>query len=183
MKNKGFTLIELLTSISIIVLLSTLLLANYRAGEKQFALKRSAYKLAQDLRSIEQMTMTGKEFEGVFPKGGYGIHFKEGLNSYTVFADCNNNEEFDELGFAANCLSATEEDVYPEEVETLFLEEGVIVSELSPHTGGKTLEVRFLPPDPILTINPSSTLAKIKITSGEKSKTINIYSTGLIDIE
>ncbi len=47
--------------ISIIILLSTFFIANYRGGEKQFALKRSVHQLAQDLRRAQEMAMSSQK--------------------------------------------------------------------------------------------------------------------------
>ncbi|GAH44901.1 unnamed protein product, partial [marine sediment metagenome] len=41
MNQKGFTLLELTVVVLIISLLAAIVLANYRGGEKQFALLRS----------------------------------------------------------------------------------------------------------------------------------------------
>ncbi len=154
MKNKGFTLLEITIVISIIVLLGMIFITNYRGGEKQFALKRSAHQLSQDLRGAQEMAMAGKSFNATFPKGGYGIHFKEGLNSYILFADCNGDGEFDETGNVfITCAEATPDNPYPEKVQEIFLEEGIEISTLNPRTGGKTLEITFFPPDPKISIN------------------------------
>ena len=48
MKN-GFTLIELVAVTFIIALMATLLLANYKQGEKEFALTRSAHLISQGI--------------------------------------------------------------------------------------------------------------------------------------
>lgn len=179
----GFTLLEITVVVSIIILLSTIFLVNYRGGERQFALKRSAHKLAQDLRGAQEMAMSSKKFEDTFPKGGYGIHFKKDLNSYILFADCNGNGESDETGPAFTCADATPENPYPETIEELSLEEGIKISALTPSSLANTLEIIFFPPDPTITINPSANSASITLTINGQSKTVFINIVGLIDIE
>ncbi|MDP2967102.1 MAG: hypothetical protein Q8N87_01685, partial [bacterium] len=115
--NKSFTLIELLVVTSIIILLSAIILPNYRGIERQFALQRSAHKLAQDIRRVGEMSMSTREFQGEIPKGGYGVHLKLSWgNYYKLYADKNGNEKFDEADG---------------EVETIYLEKGVYIQNIS----------------------------------------------------
>ena len=188
MKNKAFTLIEITIVVTIIALLGTIFIANYRGGERQFALKRSAHKLSQDMRAVQEMAMSSQttplEFgPETFPKGGYGIHFKKDRSFYIVFADCNGNGEADETGAALTCEDATELNPFPETIETIFLEENINVFDLSPISGGNTLEITFFPPDPIVTINPSANSASIILSFDGQTKTVSINSVGLIDID
>ena len=179
----GFTLLEITVVVSIIIMLGTFFVVNYRGGEKQFALQRSAHKLAQDLRRAQGMAMSSQQFNGTFPKGGYGIHFKKGLSTYILFADCNADTEADESGFALTCVLATPISPFPETVEEEKLEDGIIISNVSPSSGGNTLDITFFPPDPTITINPQSTSAVITLTSGAYSRTVSINSVGLIDVD
>ncbi|PJA83995.1 MAG: hypothetical protein CO145_02925 [Candidatus Nealsonbacteria bacterium CG_4_9_14_3_um_filter_37_13] len=162
--QKAFTLIELLVVTGIIILLSALVLPNYRTGESQLALQRSANKLAQDIRRAQEMAMSAKEFEGVVPPGGYGINFQTNLTSYILFADLNNNKVFDS----------------GEAIETLSLERGVKISNLSP---ASPLTISFTPPDPTVNINPSNSLAIITLSNNGQTKIIKVNKAGLIYVE
>jgi len=148
----------------IIILLSALVLPNYRTGESQLALQRSANKLAQDIRRAQGMAMSAKEFEGVVPPGGYGINFQTNLTSYILFADLNNNKVFDS----------------GEAIETLSLERGVKISNLSP---ASPLTISFTPPDPTVNINPSNSLAIITLSNNGQTKIIKVNKAGLIYVE
>jgi len=186
MKNKGFTLLEITVVVSIITLLSVIFLANYRQGEKNFALQRSAHQLAQDLRRVQNIAMASREFEGTFPKGGYGVSFDIGTNPYILFADCDGNGKYSgDIGSALSCAEATEANPYPyEKIEEAVLEEGILVSELSPISAENKLNITFFPPNPDITITPSANLATITLTFGGGSeKKININTAGLIKIE
>lgn len=172
MKN-GFSLIELLVVISIIGIFTAITLANYRGGEAQFALERSAHKLAQDLRRAQEMTMSTRETNigGVFviPKG-YGIYFDRSQPSqYILFANLNENRSYD----GGN-----------ERLEILTPERGVRISNLS---SGNTLNILFAPPDPTTWINgvPSGPGAVITLSlesNPAKIKRIVVNNAGLIAV-
>lgn len=178
-KNKdGFTLPEMLVVLFIILLLSAVAFANYRGGERQYALQRAAYKLAQDLRRTQQMAMSAKEFQGVIPLGGYGIEFlTANPDYYILFADINGNGKYEHPG------NPTPD----KEVERITLEEGVRINEvftLSPKT---ELWIAFIPPDPTVRIRDPGDWKPIGgirlLGANNQIKTIKVNSTGLIEIE
>ena len=183
--NKAFTLLEITVVISIIILFSTVFIANYRGGEKQFALKRSANKLAQDLRRVQEMAMGGERFYGVFPQGGYGVYFAKNSGSYIIFADCNNNKTYDGgMSVCSNCTGETcFENAHSEKKEEVFLEKGIYIKALVPFSLD-SLSVTFFPPDPTITINPQANFASISLTfDGISLKIITVNKVGLIDID
>ena len=185
--SKGFTLLELLVVVGVIVTLSTVALSGYRTGEDKFALQRSAVKLAQDLRRAETMAMTGESapstFGGIFPSGGYGFYFANGASSYVLFSDCNNNAEYESSGSAISCTASTGANPFPETMETIPLETGAVISNISPAT---SFSVTFYPPDPTIKItgadSQSYNQAVITLSLYGKTKTVTINNVGLIDI-
>jgi prepilin-type N-terminal cleavage/methylation domain-containing protein len=185
--QRGFTLLELTVVIAIIILLSGLVLTNYQVGEREYALLRSAYKLAQDLRTAEKMAMASEtlpaSFGGGFPKGGYGIFFQNNLNFYILFADCDGDKEYDASGAALSCADATPGTPYPEKIKEIFLEEKIKISSLYP---GSPLNITFFPPDPTIKIKYGSSYydsAVITITYDGKTKTVKVNTVGLIEID
>jgi len=168
--QKGFTLVELTVVIAIIILLSGLVLTNYRVGEREYALLRSAQKLAQDLRRAQKMAMASETLPakcgGEFSAGGYGIYFVTASNSYILFADCDDNGEYD-LG--------------PEKIEEIFLESKIKISTLS--SDPFSLNITFFPPDPTIIIKPSANPATITLKNDGKTKTVKINTAGLIEID
>jgi len=191
--QRGFTLLELTVVIAIIILLSGIVLTNYRIGEREYALLRSAHKLAQDLRTVEKMAMASETLPSSsgewFPQGGYGIYFnqQENPNSYILFADCNKNYIKDTV---YTCL----ENSAPEEIKELSLEEKIKISnlELFSKTFGtipvSSFSVTFFPPDPQIKImsdptSPEYDSATITLTySDGEIKTVKINTVGLIEI-
>jgi len=191
--NKGFTLLELTVVIAIIILLSGIVLTNYRVGEREYALLRSAHKLAQDLRTVEKMATASETLpsaifpsdkdNGGFPKGGYGIYFQNNSNSYILFADCDDDKKYDETGAALSCAEATSDTPYPEGIKELFLEEKIKISNLYPSS---PFSITFFPPDPVIEIKSGELLynsATITITYDGETKTVKINTVGLIEID
>ena len=178
MKKDGFTLTELLVITAIVSLMSTLILANYRAGERQFSLVSSSHKLAQDLRRIEELSMSLKEFQGCTDPvpSGYGIYLKNGTadekKHYILFADCKpGNQDYDP---ASDGL-----------VEEISFDGEVEIYSLSPMAPSPDLDlvITFTPPDPTITISPDAILASITLTNQDKTTTISVNKSGLISLE
>ena len=169
--NKGFTLVESLVTIFIIAVLSLIILPNYNSIGKQLALQRSAFKLAQDMRTVQEMAMSAQEFGGAIPQGGYGIRLSSGT-SYIIFAD-NGDGIYNSS----------------EKVEDISLENGMEINSINP---GSLQAIIFSPPDPEVSfmnsegndIGIDGITIKVVI-SGDVSKSIDIIinRAGLIDIE
>ncbi|HEB13544.1 MAG TPA: type II secretion system protein [candidate division CPR3 bacterium] len=169
-KSKGFTIPELLVVVAIISLLTALTLPNWRAGEKSLALQRSAFKLAQDIRRTEEMSLRAEAFtcqEGNIT--GYGMVFNTSSpDTYTLFADCDGD----------NTYGAGDS-----EVEILEFEGNTVISNLVP---GPWASVVFVPPTPLIWLKPGSPQEiQIQLTStgGSQTREVTITRKGIIDIE
>jgi len=165
--QKSFTLVELLVTTGIILLISALIFPNYRAGEEELSLQRSAQKVAQDLRRVEELALSAKAYPNAPStfKGGYGINFQINSTSYTLFADLDDQKDFDS----------------GEEIEISDLEEKVKITGLS----AIPLNVVFLSPDPEVFISGGSE-AQITLsfeTNPTKTKIIKVNQVGLINVE
>ncbi len=165
--QKGFTLTELLVVLAIIGVISTMVFANYRQGEKQFSLQRSSFAVGQNIRNAQNMAMGAVTVGGSVPTG-YGIYFDiSNPGQYVVFAD-----EGDGLYGA--------EDI---DIETFQLEAGVNITNLSP---ASPLSIVFYPPDPSTVIlgNPVTTSCSISLNyDGGLGKTVSVNKVGLIEVQ
>lgn len=181
-KQRGFTLIEILVTIFIITVLSGVVVVNQKEGQRTVALTRSAHKLAQDLRGAEEMALVGKTFYDNFPDGGYGIHFINDSNSYIIFADCDNDQQYDEGLVCPDCTSGSCIDYrFSEKVRESNMEELVKINSISPSS---PLDITYIPPDPTIYINTvEATEAIITISIDSQTRNIKINSAGLIDVD
>lgn len=173
MKN-GFSLIELLVAISIIVILTSILVANFPKGREQFVLQRVAHKLIQDLRRVQEMSMSARE--EICPSSqkanGFGVHFNQSSpNSYLLFANCDEFYSYD----------AISDDKI---LENIDMERGTEIFNLSP---GPLCSITFVPPSPTTYINDFIGIESQIIISLEsdtsKIKVIKVNKTGLIEIQ
>jgi len=169
--EKGFTIIELFVTMAIISILSSVVFLNWKSGEAGFALQNSAYRLSQDIREMQEMAMEAKEIDcgGGDTGSSFGVQFKKSyVNYYILFVDCNDNHIF-----GPNDL----------EIRTVYFEEGVEFSTLSP---AAAFTVLFVPPEPTTWISnqTSGTEAVISIYIPDYSsnqKTIRVNTSGMIE--
>lgn len=100
MGNSGFSLLEMLVVIGILVLVATLILANYPGINEALGVSRAAEEIASSGRQAQAYGLGVREFgvgSGIFP--GYGLYFqKDAPASYIFFADVNNNMQYDAPG-------------------------------------------------------------------------------------
>jgi prepilin-type N-terminal cleavage/methylation domain-containing protein len=165
--KKGFTLIELVVVIGLIALMTALVLPNYRSGDQRLALQRSAHKLSQDLRRVQEMAISAKEFDGA-PADydySYGVYLREDQpTQYILFADLDNGKDYDS----------------GEEIEILAFETRVEIGNLSP---ASSLTIVFSPPDPTVTLSPDASSVSITIEVETLQKNIRVNKAGLIYVE
>lgn len=171
-------MVELMVVVSIIGLLSVVVLANYRLGEKQFALQRSAHQLAQNIRRAQAMTMgaaecpSGTNCAGQIPPG-YGIYLEQGDTFYILYADTSpsqGNEQYDQGDVV---------------IEEIYFEKEVYIHSANP----VSFSINFKPPDPTIKIRGEEqdrieAIITIALQSDvSKTKTIKVNRAGLIEIE
>ena len=184
--QNGFTLAEVLVSIFIIALLSGIMFSSYRQSARRFALQRSANKLARDIRKVEEMAMSAKEFSPASPQpqAGYGIYLNSNpgfVASYILFVDKDGDCEFDGISSG-------------EQIENPSFEPGVeidFLAALNPKdavpfvlSDGK-LTITLTPPDPKVTLCGYSNVSSVYVvlTISGLTKAVSINTAGLIEID
>jgi len=178
-QQAGFSLAELLVVMFIISLLSSMVLANHRAGQRQYALFQATQQLVSDLRKAQNMAMSGVgigEVEGEPGKYycGYGIenNYTARPTSYRFFLDK-----------SPNCL--TSNNIYDSNdvlLETVNLPNRIKIKVTTP---SPPLDVLFRPPDPTTYIKNNqgvgiSGTITLEIEGTSSTKTITVTTAGLI---
>lgn len=186
--SKGFNITELLIVIFIIAVLSSVFLMNYRSFGENYALERSAYKLAQDIRRVSEMAMASRQFEdnagNPIEVDGYGIIF---YNDQKTFYDLFYYFDSASPKTFKICEENSPIDI-KQTFETIELEKGVIISDL---LNDKNYCINFVPPAPnVLLLDGDnsdigeSIIIELKLENdSSKIKTITINNTGMISIQ
>lgn len=187
MKGKfkpAFSLIEMIVSMSIITLLTALFLANYRASNRRTDLVMTAQVLVTDIRYAQANALGLVKYDGAMPAGGWGVHFSSvdnENNRYIIFADSNDNKEYDE-GEAAENLGGR---IVPLPTNITIKE---ILLGQSASISTNNFDVTFLPPDPQTRLYngiEDGNVARIVLenTASGDEKTIYLNFLGLVEVE
>lgn len=86
MNKSGFTIVELLVSTGIVVVLLSLVIANFRLGNQKDELRIKGLQVMSDLRQTQNDALSAVALaDGTIPRG-YGVHFDDNTNYYVLFA-------------------------------------------------------------------------------------------------
>jgi prepilin-type N-terminal cleavage/methylation domain-containing protein len=194
--KRGFTLTELIVTVSIVTLLTTVAVANFRQVDNSLVLQNVAHQVALVARKaqISGISVQGIESGGVALFPSYGINFDMSKNtSFILFSDTTaTNKLFD--GVCPKVLP-TDECVGP-----YTLANGYTIKELCGNlkTGGSfatcalsRLDISFTRPNPDALMIGNISTPPTGFSDGEiviqsktgKTKTIVIWKTGQISIQ
>lgn len=107
----GFGLVELLISISIMVLITSVVIARQDAFNSSTVLRNQAYEIALDVRGVQLQAVSASKLNDPSVvnsfRNVYGLYFAGGSNTYRIFQDAgtpgNNwysaNEEYGKQGY------------------------------------------------------------------------------------
>jgi len=188
--HSGFTLVELMVGVAVIGILSTMSLVNFRGYSQKNQVDLAAYKLASDIRAVQNYALSMKEFGGDVPKGGWGFRVSSDNSDndeYIIYADLQDISE-NWRGKYGNGI---------ELFQTIDLPEGVLISQVS--LGGNNRKYGYinnLPPNPDIVINSASQesngnfqdedVSEITITlsgAGSYTRKVKANKFGLVDVE
>lgn len=193
----AFTIAEMLTSIFIIVMITGIFMANYRANNRRTDLIMSAQKIVADIRGAQNNTLGLVKYGEEFPSGGWAVNFDttsdETRSRYIVFADLDSpfsNEPGREAPADFNFGRLN-----PEEMQVSYgakvvdLPRGIVVESIQTSDVNSTswVNINFLPPDPATHIFDGSyksswTKIKLRDTTDDTTKTISVNFLGLVEV-
>lgn len=158
-EQKGFTLVEMLVVMAVMAIISSMVLVNYRGGERRNLLRLTAQEVTNTFIRAQNMSLSSQEFKatGEVPEGGFGVRLNNYNNSYLIFADIDANIAYDGLS---------------ELVETLALPDGIEIYSLNGATNNTDLDITFTPPDALVSDNARIVL-RIKGTTITQDVVIN----------
>lgn len=170
--KKGFTIIELLVSLGIFIIVTAMVVTNFRGGSRSDELKIAVETIASNLRRAQNMALAGELTDGVTPPGGYGIYFNLATSDrYIIFADKNGN-----LAYDAN-------EALPDGI--VVLAKNIVLSGVFPAAASTII---FKPPKPTTYINGGTIDNFLTVTakhnlSGKIKKISANRISGRIDVE
>ena len=191
-KGDGFTFVELLVSISIIAMVSAIVLANLNYSGRKGALNMAAEKLASDIRLIQDYALGLRTHNGVYPDGGWGIFMAQAADKYTIFADLNEDGEYNSAGG-----EFSQEINFPQGTKVRGRYRGIDALG-APFNNRRYLHIIFEPPDPTTHLNALAALNNpghplneynaqsveiiLETVNSTYTKTLDINSSGLVDV-
>lgn len=195
--KKGFTLIEMITSISLIVMITAIFVANYRTGNKRTDLIMTSQKLVADIHAAQNNTLGLVKYGNEVPAGGWGLSFSVAYpKQYVLFADLDRPASTEpgqiwpaDYGYMR--YDPLTEGIANQGARVVNLPPGIeiigISTSDSSQTGYPSAQVSFLPPDPKTTIfNNFGTSSVLRITLREArtgtTKIIRVNFLGLVEV-
>ncbi len=193
----GFTLLEMITSLSLIVIITSIFIANFRSTNKRTDLTMTAQKLVADIHAAQNNTLGLVKYGDEVPAGGWGVNFNMATpNQYVVFADLDrppSNEPGQIWPADAGYMryDSSTEGLVNQGARVVTLPSGLSISSVT--TGvANTVEidqvnVTFLPPDPKTNIfNGTATSTVMTVTLKEARdgsiKTVKVNFLGLVEV-
>jgi len=193
--ERGITLVEILVVIFIITLFSGILIVDFPKIKRQFALTRSVYRMGQDLRRTQDMSLSGLQIQDVSAKGyGIYINFADpnlGDKKYIIYADMDDDQRYTALS-QESCGPSQTADCVIETIDFSQTEPGVIIDRIENTTDSQKVDISFKPPNPTITITDLLTtppgINRVLViftleSEGTKERIVSVNTSGLIEIK
>lgn len=178
MHTRGFSLLELLVVVGIFAFITTVSIASYNRFNSETLFTNLAVEIALSLREAQSYSIGARPFGGSFI-GSFGMHFAEGQNMYTFFADANGDRTRAADG--------------SEDIDVFSLQRGYVVENICVTVGTgseecnptiSTLDIVFTRPGPDAIINGVNN-ANARVVLGSTSQSerqVSVLSTGQISV-
>lgn len=172
----------MIVTLAIIGIMTTVVVVNQRGADRGFALERSAYRLAQDIRQIQEKSMSVIEPEGIETSG------TDFVGTYGITIDSENDSFFfADLDDIKKCTSTANDCFY----KMISLEDKIEIDEvILNETGQSLVYIAFTPPDPTVSISDGTSdytevdiILQVEDDTSFGKKKISINSVGLITVD
>lgn len=177
--GNGYSLAESLVTLFIVAVITTLALANYRAGQQSALLRQTTAEMVGALRDAQQhaLSATCPGSPCVNKPDAYGVHFASVNPPYEIFADMNGNGLYN--GTPTDTLLVNPSSERPSTV-------GLSLSGIGCSSTPAVLHITFAPPLPSTSIKNDDgnncTKACLFTTLGGQTWRITVDQTsGLIE--
>lgn len=201
--EKGITLVEIIVVVFIIAVFSSILVIDFPKIQANYTLSRAAYKMAQNIRRMEDMGISGAEF--AVPAGqpgagaiaqGFGVYVNmdayKGKKSYILYADTcgplksDNTREIDySYTTGADCSDYAIEIIDMEKDDR-----GVEISAIYNIEGKESTSINFAPPNPDVNIENIESGKKgvgialrLEVDPDGPAKEVWVSLAGLIEVK
>ena len=143
--NFGFTFLELMTAVSIVVIVLSISVINYKGSNKRAEVILWADKLVSDIRLMENYALSVRTLNDDSARNVWGIYLKidsDNQGHYILFNDANDDKKY-QSG-----------EVYRD----IMLPDKIIISNITGYYGStgkeaiEELSLAFVPPDPQVSI-------------------------------
>jgi hypothetical protein len=204
-KEKGITLVEIVIAIFIVVLFTMILISDFPRIQRQYALSSVTYKLAQDLRKIEDLGLSGVQvkdkYGNVIATKGYGIYvdFTNNTNQnhfarqYIIYADVNGDQTYN---YNQSCDLAGRDIKQDCAIETIDISKqssSLYMSRIE-NSDGTTMVgsiiINFTPPGPKVYITdgdgklyPHNTIGIVLENTDGLARKVWVNTSGLINVD
>jgi prepilin-type N-terminal cleavage/methylation domain-containing protein len=193
MKNfeKGITLVELVVVVVIIAVFSSILISDFPQIKRQYALSRATYKLAQNLRKVQDMGLSGVKItndagQAITVKEGYGLYVNIGTQparQYLLYGNSCEPADY-KYTYGGSCNDFLIDTINADEDQA-----GVYIKEID-YINGTAVSINFNPPNPYINIvdnlgNSYTSISIVLALSSNPSITraVAINTAGLIEVK
>lgn len=194
--RQAFTLIEMITSMSLIVMITAIFIANYSSNNKRTDLIMTAQSLVADIHAAQNNTLGLVKYGTEVPAGGWGVNFSiDNPRQYIIFADLDRPESNEpgqvwEADPGYMLYDSTVEGDVSKGARIITLPQGIEITSIEVFDAlvdADMVNVTFLPPDPKTNIyNGFSKATSVHIILRDLRsgmvKTVRVNFLGLVEV-
>lgn len=150
--KKGLSYVELTVVIFIMMMITTVTIANMNQQGRDGELFVLVQKVISDIRLAQGYALSAKELDGDIPAGGWGIYFEEGRDHYSVFADKATIADIANYVCLLDCSAVSEENYrdFDNPDDTSIDRIHLIRSSDGVEVATSKISIVFEPPDPTI---------------------------------